>query len=800
MTISIVISYATLLISVIFAIFYTPFVLETLGEREYGIRSFATSMVGYLSYLSIGMASSYLRFVNVAKNDRGEEGEKHVNGIFFAFYLVVSAIAAILGIILVLLISYRIIPLNQYLPGEVDNLIVPIIIISVISTVVQFPGIVFRLILTYKKKFIWLNLIAALLSTISLPVISIIILLNGGGSVGITWASMGIAATIVIADGIYVLCVLKSKTTFKFDKKDRSMFKQIMFLSFFAFIISSLTQLNLLTNKVVIGFVLGSSFVTLYQLSTTFNSYIGSATASITSVFAPRITEDAVSGRMDDVQYVYDFVIKVILILVAFIAFGFLSCGFEFISVWLRNADGFVGDNIKNIFWYSFVVLASNILISGQTLSFYIQRALNKNIVPAIIYGVVFLLNLVISISLCHVLGIWGCIIGTVFSFVVEAISISYYNSKKIKLKQKTYWKAVVLNVVFGLLSAAIVSVVFGFRPFNISFLIDLNELTNIGQMLVKGFSFVFVFIVIQLVFNKRFVKEFFHALFNRKAFPLDKEMPFQVLIPTMFKDSEEEIRKLLLHLNVDSPTIVANQTNRDLTYSFEYNGNEITVIDTKTRGVSVNRNILLENLKASIGLFIDDDCALFPNYQETITTFFVKNKNDAAFFNGVIKSDRKINNKHTTYVIRFKDLSHSGGTGFAISKAAIEKYHPRFNEKLGTPNYIYSGEDSFFVNELIQKKMRIFRSSKTIFDIIEDDEKSSYFKGFDEQFFISKGAVNKLIHPRLYRIYEIYYSYSLRKKTSRDRKFIYENMKKGEKFVQNRQIVYDYTNGETKE
>lgn len=793
MTISIVISYVTLFVSVILAVFYTPFVLESLGDTQYGIRSFATALVGYLSFLSIGLATSYLRFANIAKQERGEEGEKHINGIFFAFYLTIAAIAAVLGIVLVLFVAYRVIPLNLYTDQEITNWIVPIMLISVVGTVIEFPGIVFRLILTYKKKFIWINVLA-LISTIASPLISIIVLIYGGGSVGITWVGLGISVGTVIMNGLYVFFGLKSKITFKFDERDRFMFKEIVIFSLIVFVISTLSQLNLITNKVILGFVLGSSAVALYQISTTFNAYISSITTAITGVFAPRLTEDAVAGRMDSVQYIYDFVIKVVMTLVAMIVFGFLACGFEFVSAWLPDS---YSSSYQDIYWYSFVILGSNILILGQTFTFYIQRALNKNLIPAIIYAIVFVLNVSISIALCYVLGIWGCIIGTVFSFTVEAVSLSYYNSKVIKLKQKTYWKATFLSVIYGFISAIIVSVIFGFKPFNISFLIDLNDFTNIGQMLVKGFSYVFVFAIIEVVFNRRFLKEFFYTFFNRKPFPLDKELPLQVLIPTMFKDGEEEIRKLLLHLNVDSPTIVANQTNRESTYSFDYNGNEITVIDTKTRGVSVNRNILLDNLKASIGLFIDDDCALLPNYEETITIFFFKNKNHATFFNGLIKSGRKINNKHTTYVIRFKDLSHSGGTGFAISKAAVEKFKPRFNEKLGTPNYIYSGEDSFFVSELIKKRMRIFRSSKLIFDIIEDDEKSSYFKGFDEQFFISKGAVTKLIHPCLFRIYEIYYSYSLREKTSRDHKFIYENMKKGERFVQKRQIVYDDTNGE---
>lgn len=788
MTISIVISYVTLFASVILAIFYTPYVLEKLGETEYGVRAFATAFIGYLSFLSIGMATSYLRFANIAKKDRGEEGEKHINGIFFAFYLVVAAIASLIGAILILLVAFKVIPLEKYTDAQISNWIVPIMTLTAIGTVIEFPGIVFRLILTYKRKFIWTNLVSLIFTVLS-PMVSMLVLFYGGGSVAITWVALGISIATVIVNGIYVFFGLKTKVTFKFDKYDKTMFRQIIVFSLVVFAISILTQMNLITNKVIIGFMIGSQAVAIYQISTTFNAYIVSVSVSITSVFGPQLTEDAVRGRMDEVQYIFDFVIKVISIVIVLIVFGFMACGFEFVSAWLPAS---YSANYLDIFWYSLVILGSNILIAGQTFSFQVQRALNKNLIPAIIYACVFVINVALGIGLCYVLGIWGCIIGTVFSYTVEAIALSFYNSKKIKLKQKTYWKSVIFNALYGLVAAIITSLVFGFKPLSINLLIDLNNLTNISQLLVKGFTYVGLFSLIQIIFNRRFIKEFFHTLFSRKPFPLDEKNPLQILIPTMHKNGEEEIRELLNYLNVKSSAIVANQTDRDQAYTFVHRGKEILVIDSTTKGVSRNRNILLENLSASIGLFIDDDCALLDDYENKVVRFFLKNKNDAVLFNGLIFGKERISKKRTAFVIRFSDVSHVGGPGVALSKKAVEKYNLRFNEALGTPNFIYSGEDSVFMHEMMKKRLKIFRSSKLVFDIIADAEKSSYFKGFDEQYFVSKGAVNKLIHPRLYRFYEFYYAFRLQKKTGHKPKHIFTNMKKGEKFVQNGQIVYD--------
>jgi O-antigen/teichoic acid export membrane protein len=786
-SLSIVVSYITLFVSVILAIFYTPFVLEKLGDIEYGIRSFATAIIGYLSFLSIGLATSYLRFANIAKKERGEEGEKHINGIFFAFYLAIAAVAAILGAIIILLIGFKVIPLEKYTDAEITNWIIPIMVITVAGTIVEFPGIVLRLILTYKQKFIWINLVA-LLSTIISPLISIIVLIYGGGSVGITWVALGISLGTVLINGIYVFFGLKAKATFKFDKTDKTMFKQIVLFSIVVFVISTLTQMSQLTDKVVIGFVLGAGATTIYQISTTFNAYIGSVVTSITGVFAPRLTEDAVAGRMDNVQYIYDFVIKVITIILCLVVFGFLACGVEFISAWLPNS---YDNSYIEVFWLSLVILACNILIAGQTFSFYIQRALNKNLVPAIIYAVVFVLNVAISIILCFAIGIWGCIIGTVFSYIVEAVGLSFYNSRKVNLKQRAYWFSILLNVFIGFIGVVITGFILGFAPLNIKGLIDLNELNNIFQVLIKGASFVIIFMLIQFIFNYRFIKEFKHVVFNKKVFKLDKNKPLEVLIPTMHCDGEDNVRKLLAYLNVKSDAVIANQTEFDFKYSFDYEGHKIKVIDSSTRGVSKNRNILLENLEASIGLFIDDDCALIDGYQDKIVGFFLKNKIEAMYTNGLISSGKKISNKQTEYVVRFSDVSHAGGPGIVIAKEAIQKYDLSFNELLGTPNEIYSGEDSYFMYQLVKKGVKMYRYSGVIFDIVADLEKSSYFKGFDEQFFASKGAVNKLLHPRLYKLYEIYFAFRLQRKTSKRFDYIYKNMVKGEKYIKNNRIVY---------
>ena len=225
------------------------------------------------------------------------------------------------------------------------------------------------------------------------------------------------------------------------------------------------------------------------------------------------------------------------------------------------------------------------------------------------------------------------------------------------------------------------------------------------------------------------------------------------VLIPTHNK-SNNEIMNILVTLNVSGHCIVANQINEN---SIHYDDNTI-IINNNTKGVSVNRNILLENVDTDYCLFIDDDCVLMDNYEKVVikefnkhpdaeVIVFSRDSNDTMFLPVTLK-ERKAKS--------FRHISKMGAPGIAIKTQAIKKYNLRFNEKLGTPNYFYNGEDSLFLFELLRKKVSVYTSSIHLYLLLLGSNKSSYFTEYDEHFFASVGGVQYLLHSKTYKIYLI--------------------------------------------
>ena len=152
--IGMIISYVTLAVSILIYLFFTPYCLKQLGDSEYGLRSFASSISSYLTILSFGISSTYIRYRLVAIKKEGEEGEKRFNGLYFLIFVVIGLISLILGVVIVFLLKYNVIPTTKYTDAE-KNILYRLVFILIVNVSLSFPLGVFTQFSTAKEKFIW---------------------------------------------------------------------------------------------------------------------------------------------------------------------------------------------------------------------------------------------------------------------------------------------------------------------------------------------------------------------------------------------------------------------------------------------------------------------------------------------------------------------------------------------------------------------------------------------------------------------------------------------------------------------
>lgn len=230
--------------------------------------------------------------------------------------------------------------------------------------------------------------------------------------------------------------------------------------------------------------------------------------------------------------------------------------------------------------------------------------------------------------------------------------------------------------------------------------------------------------------------------------------MRLEVLVSTMHQKSIDFYKKL----NIKSDCLIINQTDKNAYEEIEEKGHKIRMISTPTRTSGVSRNIGLLNSKADIILLCDDDEVLEDDYVEKIIGEFEANP-DTDFF--VMKTIIYQGDKEVVKVKEDKELKlynslKYGAVHYAFRREKIEKYNIGFSNYFGAGSPNGSGEDTLFIKEALDKKLKVRSSTKLIAKVYND--KSTWFTGYDEKFFFNKGQLSRAMFPKIYRMYIEYF------------------------------------------
>ena len=195
--------------------------------------------------------------------------------------------------------------------------------------------------------------------------------------------------------------------------------------------------------------------------------------------------------------------------------------------------------------------------------------------------------------------------------------------------------------------------------------------------------------------------------------------------------------------LNVTTDAVVINQCDREaykrLTRrSVRKSDQTVIYVETKERGLSKSRNRAMDEADSDICIFCDNDVEYVEGYDELIKGAF-KAHEDADIIVFYIKRKEKPepnypHEKRMGYLSVLKIFSPE----IAYRREAMDDI--RFDERFGAGSGRYlMGEENIFLHKALKKKKKIYYVPVKIAELRE--EESSWFKGYNEAFFISRGA-----------------------------------------------------------
>jgi glycosyltransferase involved in cell wall biosynthesis len=225
--------------------------------------------------------------------------------------------------------------------------------------------------------------------------------------------------------------------------------------------------------------------------------------------------------------------------------------------------------------------------------------------------------------------------------------------------------------------------------------------------------------------------------------------MRVEVLISTMHQNDHS----LLDKMNISTEAIVVNQCEENKIECFAHRGRKVKFISLNERGVGLSRNTALMRAQNEICLFADDDVVYVDNYEELILDAFKSNpKAGMIVFN--VPSTNKYRPSHITNRVKklflFNSLKY-GTFCIAVRRELIFASSISFSLLFGGGAKFSAGEDSLFIADCIKNKIGVYTSPHVIGEV--NHQESTWFKGYNEKYFIDKGAFFYCLSKRLKKI-----------------------------------------------
>ena len=444
----VVLSYAGQLIKIVVGLVYTPVMLRLLGQSEYGLYQLVYSVVSYLSLLSLGFGSSYMRFYSRFKVNKDETGIARLNGMFLTIFLSLSLICIICGGVMVGNIQG--IFGNGLTKAEYKTAKI-LMLILVFNLALTFPNSVFNCSITAHEKFLFQKLIILLQNLVS-PFLTLPLLILGYGSVGMVLVTT-ILTTLVLVSNIY-FCFKKLHIKFVFRGFQMSLLKEMWFFTFFIFLIQIIDQINWSVDNFLLGRLAGPTSVAIDGVGGQINTMYLEFSNSVSNVFVPRVNKIvAESNDNSKLTKLFTKVGRIQFIILLLVLSGFIFLGKTFIKIW-------AGNGYESAYWVTILLIVPVTVPLIQNLGMEIQRAKNMHKARSVVYLFIAIANIFISIPLVKIMGATGAALGTAISlFAGNIIFMNWYYHNRIGLNIIYFWKQI-LKIVPAMVIPCIVGII----------------------------------------------------------------------------------------------------------------------------------------------------------------------------------------------------------------------------------------------------------------------------------------------------------------------------------------------------
>ena len=422
------ISYVTIIFNIILGIFYTPWMIHTIGDSEYALYTLALSVIN-IFLMDFGLSSSTSRFLSKYYAEGKEDAANNFLGITLKLYLIIDVI-----IFIVLSVVFSFLE-NIYIklsPSEM-SIFKNLYIIIAFYSVVSFPLLNFNGILMAKEKFIAVKFLGLFNKIVTTGLIVVALLLNGN-----------VYTLVLINAGISVLfsfikwfLVKGTGVKFNIRHKNIQLQKELLGFSIWLTVAQMMQRCIFTIAPTFLAMFVNSTEIVYFSLASTIEGYIWTIGDAVNGMFLPKIamldtkenSEDNILELMIKVGRFQIFVIGMIVVI-------FILLGNHFVDSWMGN--GYEKVSICTIF-----IILPLLLDLPQQIGKTTIMVRNKVKKQAQVYIIMAMVYILVTIFFTQKYGVVGTALAVMIAYFVRSILLSFLYHKELGLNMFTFYKTV---------------------------------------------------------------------------------------------------------------------------------------------------------------------------------------------------------------------------------------------------------------------------------------------------------------------------------------------------------------------
>lgn len=442
-----IISYLAIILNIAAGLLYTPWMIKSLGQSNYGLVSLATSIITLFT-IDFGLGTAVSRFIAKYKSESDIDSSNKMIGIIFKCFIALSSV-----LFLILFILYFFLPqIYVKLSNNEIEIFKNIYIMVGLYSIVSFTFTPLNGILMGNDKFPQYKLITLIGRIINIILVVTVLMID---------CNLYLYVLAIILSGLIEIIIkwiyMKKKCIYgrnpKIKYRNEEMFLSLVKFSFWAAISSFASRYIISVNPSILGITAGAVQISIFTLGSTIEGYVWQFANGLDGMFIPMLSNmNQNNAKPNEYTNLMIKVGRIQLLFTGFIIVGFISLGRGFINdIWKLGSLDSEQIYDSSYFVAVFLLLPCFITFTQQIgNSTLIVKGLIKYRSISII--VTAFITICISFALSYAFPKYAAIMSSIAVLIGKVVGmiilLNFYYLKILKIDVKEFFKKCHLKII----------------------------------------------------------------------------------------------------------------------------------------------------------------------------------------------------------------------------------------------------------------------------------------------------------------------------------------------------------------